>query len=87
MSTSVNDLIASNPERLVGLKQVVRGISAGTVWCVIVSMDSEEFVKQQISDAVGNQQIAVRYFDNMSKLGALVGIDVSASVVGLVRHN
>lgn len=85
MSTSVNELIASNPDRLVGLKQVLRGISEGNVWCVIVSLDSDDFVKQRVLEAVGNAKISVKYFDNKSKLGSLVGIDVAAAVVGLVR--
>lgn len=85
MSTSVNELIASNPDRLVGLKQVLRGISEGNVWCVIVSLDSDNFVKQRVLEAVGNSRISVKYFDNKSKLGSMVGIDVAAAVVGLVR--
>ena len=85
MSTSVNELIASNPQRLVGLKQVLRGISMGNVWCVIVSLDSDDFVKRQVLEAVGNSKICVKYFDNKSKLGSMVGIDVAAAVVGLVR--
>ena len=85
MSTSVNELIASNPDRLVGLKQVLRGISEGNVWCVIVSLDSDDFVKQRVLEAVGNSKICVKYFDNKSKLGSMVGIDVAAAVVGLVR--
>lgn len=84
MSTSISELIASNPDRLVGLKQVLRGIAEGNVWCVIVSLDSDDFVKQQVLTAVGNSKISVKYFDNKSKLGRLVGIDVSAAVVGLV---
>jgi len=84
VSTSISELIASNPQRLVGLKQVLRGIAEGNVWCVIMSLDSDDFVKQKVLDAVGNSKICVKYFDNKSKLGALVGIDVSAAVVGLV---
>lgn len=84
MSTSVSELIASNPQRLVGLRQVLRGIAEGNVWCVIVSLDSDDFVKQQVLEAVGNARIGVKYFDNKSKLGSLVGIDVPAAVVGLV---
>lgn len=84
MSTSIKDLIASNPDRLVGLRQVLRGIAEGNVWCVIVSLDSDDFVKRQVLDAVGNANVSVKYFDNKSKLGSMVGIDVPAAVVGLV---
>lgn len=83
MATSVNDLIANNPARLVGLKQVVRGISEGIVWCVIVSLDSDDFVKQRVEAAIGDRRIGIKYFDNKKKLGQMVGIDVAASVVGL----
>ena len=83
MATSIVQLIANNPTRLVGLKQVVRGISEGIVWCVIVSLDSDDFVKQRVQAAIGDRRVGVKYFDNKEKLGALVGIDVAASVVGL----
>ena len=83
MATSIVQLIANNPTRLVGLKQVVRGISEGIVWCVIVALDSDDFVKQRVTDAVGDRRVSIRYFDSKAKLGAMVGIDVSAAVVGL----
>lgn len=85
MSTSVNELIAGNPDRLVGLREVIRGIAEDNVWCVIVSLDSDDFVKRRVENAIGTKKIAVRYFDNKSKLGAMVGIEVPAAVVGLVR--
>ena len=84
MATSIVQLIANNPTRLVGLKQVVRGISEGIVWCVIVASDSDEFVLQRIRDAIGDRKVSVKTIDSKSKLGALAGIEVAASVVGLV---
>lgn len=86
MSTSISELIASNPNRLVGLKQVVRGIAEGNVWCVIVSLDSDEFVKQAVLEAIGSAKISLKYYDNKSLLGKMVGIDVPAAVVGLVSR-
>ena len=83
MATSIDELIASNPHRLVGLKQVVRGISEGMVWCVIVSQDSDAFVLQRVMAAIEGRRVGIRYCASKAQLGAAVGIDVAASVVGL----
>ena len=83
MATSIDELIANNPARLVGLKQVVRGISEGIVWCVIVSQDSDDFVLQRVMAACEGRRVSIRYCASKAQLGVAVGIDVAASVVGL----
>ena len=85
MSTSVNELIASNPDRLVGLKQVLRGITDGTIWCVIVSSDCEEFIKTKLRKDARGKEVEFKKGPEMTVLGRKVGIDVGAAVVGLVR--
>jgi ribosomal protein L7Ae-like RNA K-turn-binding protein len=50
-------------------------------------LDCDDFVKQKVEEAIGNRQIGLKYFDTKSKLGALVGIEVPAAVVGLRRHD
>ena len=85
MAEDYKSLIDNSPKKFVGLKQVLRGITDGTVWCVIVSSDCEEFIKERLHEAAAGREIAFREGPEMSELGRVVKIDVGAAVVGLVR--
>ena len=85
MAEDYKSLIDNSPKRFVGLKQVLRGITDGTVWCVIVSSDCEEFIKERLHEESLGKEIEFRKGPEMSELGRTVKIDVGAAVVGLVR--
>ncbi len=85
MTGDYNSLIDNSPKRFVGLKQVLRGITDGTVWCVIVSSDCEEFIKARLRDEARNRDVELVKGPSMADLGRKVQIDVGAAVVGLVR--
>ncbi len=88
MNTKIKSLIDGNLSRLVGLKQVLKGIIDDSVWCVILSSDSDDFIKAQIAEnAVGKSGLTIEYIDSKADLGSLVGIDVPAAVVGLVKES
>ena len=85
MTGDYNSLLDNSPKRFVGLKQVLRGITDGTVWCVIVSSDCEEFIKSRLREQVVGKSVEFRKGPEMSELGRMMRIDVGAAVVGLVR--
>ena len=85
MTGEYSSLIDNSPKRFVGLKQVLRGITDGTVWCVIVSSDCEEFIKARLYDEARGKEVEFKKGPEMAALGKKVGIDVGAAVVGLVR--
>ena len=85
MAGEYSNLIDNSPKKFVGLKQVLRGITDGTVWCVIVSSDCEEFIKARLKDEARGKDVEFKKGPEMSVLGQKVGIDVGAAVVGLVR--
>ena len=85
MTGEYDALIDNSPNRFVGLKQVLRGITDGTVWCVIVSSDCEEFIKAKLREASHGKEVEFKKGPEMTVLGRKVGIDVGAAVVGLVR--
>lgn len=88
MNTKIKSLIEDNPLRLVGLKQVSKGIIDDKLWCVILSSDSDDFIKQQIADSAKPKSgLTIEYIDSKEDLGKLVGIDVPAAVVGLVKKS
>ena len=85
MTGEYDSLIDNSPKKFVGLKQVLRGITDGTVWCVIVSSDCEEFIKAKLREASHGKEVEFKKGPEMTVLGRKVGIDVGAAVVGLVR--
>ncbi|NCA67787.1 MAG: hypothetical protein EOM87_06980 [Clostridia bacterium] len=86
MHTKIKKMIDDNPSRVVGLKQVLKGIIDDTIWCVIVSSDSDEFIKSRIAESVKEKAaVLVENIDSKEALGGLVGIDVPAAVVGLIK--
>ena len=85
MTGDYNKLIDNSPKRFVGLKQVLRGITDGTVWCVIVSSDCEEFIKARLREEARDKKVELVKGPSMADLGLKVDIDVGAAVVGLVR--
>ena len=85
MAEDYNSLLDNSPKKLVGLKQVLRGITDGTVWCVIVSSDCEEFIKERLKKEAHGKEVSFEKGPQMAELGAKVNIDVGAAVVGLLR--
>ena len=85
MADDYKKLIDNSSKKLVGLKQVLRGITDGTVWCVIVSSDCEEFIRERLREGSVGREIEFRKGPAMADLGRTMKIDVGAAVVGLVR--
>ena len=85
MADDYKKLIDNSPKKLVGLKQVLRGITDGTVWCVIVSSDCEEFIKDRLRGEAAGKTVEFQKGPEMAELGRMMRIDVGAAVVGLVR--
>jgi len=85
MTEDYKSLMDNSPNKLVGLKQVLRGVTDGTVWCVIVSSDCEEFIKRTLKDAAAGKSVLWKSCPTMAELGKAARIDVGAAVVGLVR--
>ena len=85
MAEDYKALIENSPKKFVGLKQVLRGITDGVVWCVILSSDCEEFIKKAVREAAHGKKIAFKSAPTMAELGKAAKIDVGAAVVGLIK--
>ena len=85
MTEDYKSLMDNSPKKLVGLKQVLRGVTDGTLWCVIVSSDCEDFIKRAVRDAIADRDVLLKSGPTMAELGKAAAIDVGAAVVGLVR--
>ena len=78
-------LKAAGSRKVVGTKQVLRGIKAGTVSRVYVCSDADTFIYQQVvrnAEAAGIPCVRVA---SMKELGMICGVSVSAAAAGLLK--
>lgn len=71
--------------KVVGSKQVLKGISDGTVRCVIVATDADADLRKRIVAAANAKGVKVEKLPSKRQLGEIAGVEVAAAVVGLLR--
>lgn len=71
--------------KVVGSKQVLKGISNSTVRCVIVALDADAEIKKKIIAQARANGVQIVYVASKKRLGEQAGVDVSATVVGIVE--
>lgn len=71
--------------KVVGSKQVLKGISDGTVRCVIVASDADADLKKKIVAAANARGVKVERVPSKRQLGEAAGVEVGAAVVGLIK--
>lgn len=69
--------------KVVGTKQVLRGLSEGTVGCVIVAEDTERALRDRVVGAAEAAGVPVLFAPSMAWLGNVAGIEVGAAAVGI----
>lgn len=82
---SVQEALKDGSRRVVGTRQVLRAIAAGTLAHVYVARDADPFVTRPVVDACEKNGVRFTEVDTMSMLGQVAGIDVKASVAGVKR--
>ncbi len=73
-----------NPSKVVGSKQVLKGLSEGAVRCVIVAADADAELKKRLEAAASAEKVPVRYVPTRRRLGELVGVEVPTAAVGIL---
>ena len=77
--------LLTSSSKVVGMKQVLRGISEDKVRCVIISEDAEDNLRLKVIAACNGKGIRFYNAPSMKWLGEEVGIDVGATTVGLLE--
>ena len=72
-------------KKLVGCRQVLRGLSEGTVRCVVVSEDADGKIKSHLVKTAMENHVKVLHAPSMEWLGRNAGIDVGAATVGFLK--
>ena len=78
------EMLRSGAAKVVGTKQVVRGLKAGTVSRVYVANDSDTFIYQEVTRAAEAAGVPCVREESMRELGILCGIDVSTAAAGIL---
>ena len=75
----------TNSSKVVGSKQVLKGISDSTVRCVIVASDADAQIKKRIVAQAKANGVEIVYVASKKRLGESAGVEVSAAAVGIVE--
>lgn len=71
--------------RIVGARQVLRAIASRTLAHVYIARDADPFVTRPVMDACEKNGVRFTEVESMAALGAQSGIDVKASVAGVLK--
>lgn len=63
----------------------MKGISDGTVRCVIIASDADAELKRNIVVAAQLKRTDITFVPSKKRLGELAGVEVATAVVGLTR--
>lgn len=82
---SAMEMLRSGGRKVVGTKQVLRALKAGTVSRVYVGNDADTFIYQQIVRAAEDARVPCVRVPSMKELGMVCGVDVSTAAAGLLK--
>jgi len=78
----IEDIINS-PNRVVGYKQVMRGLKEMTVTAVVLADDTDKSMRTEIIKACKERGVKVAGVKNKAELGKLCGINVGCAVAAI----
>ena len=71
-------------KKTIGIKQTTKAVEKGTVKKIYIAEDAEPHVTDKLKYLCKNKKVQVIYVEDMKGLGKACGIDVGASVVGIL---
>ena len=77
--------LKNSVSRVVGTKQVLRGLKSGTLAKVYVANDADTFLYQRIVRATESAGVLVVRVPTMKELGLLCGVEVASAAAGIAR--
>ena len=79
------EALKNSVNRVVGTKQVLRGLKSGTLAKVYVANDADTFLYQRIVTAAESAGVTVVRVPTMKELGLLCGVEVASAAAGIAR--
>ncbi len=77
------EALKTSTNRVVGTKQVLRALKAGTLRRVYVANDADTFLFQRVILAAEAARVPVTRVPTMKELGQACGVDIGAAAAGL----
>ena len=78
-------LKAAGSRKVVGTKQVLRALKAGTVAKVYVCSDADTFIYQQVVRGAEDAGVPCVRVPSMKELGMVCGVDVPTAAAGILK--
>ncbi|MDR1905433.1 MAG: ribosomal L7Ae/L30e/S12e/Gadd45 family protein [Clostridiales bacterium] len=78
--------LLKNSLKLVGLRQVEKGLIKGALRCVIAAFDAGEPYRTRIAALCAGYRVDFVDGPSMKELGCLCGIEIGAGVVGILKE-
>ena len=79
------ELLSDASRRVVGARQVLRAVAAGSVERVYVARDADPFITQPVVNACEKSGVRFEEVGTMQQLGKDCGIGVKAAVAGILK--
>ena len=83
MEPSIIKLLSE--KKVIGLRQVNRGIKENQIRCVLIADDTECNIRLELVKTCRNARIPVTRVPSKSELGRTLGIEVDCSTVGILK--
>ena len=78
-------LKTAGSRKVVGTKQVIRALKAGTVSRVYVCSDADTFIYQQVVRAAEEAHVPCVRVETMKELGIVCGVEVPAAAAAVLK--
>ncbi len=79
-------VLLERSSKVVGTKQVLRGLSEGTVGCVIVAEDADRILTDKVVGSAESAGVPVMRVPTMAWLGEACGIEVGAAAAAVMKR-
>ena len=79
------EMLKAGGRKVVGTKQVIRALKAGTVSRVYAASDADTFIYQQVVRTAEEAGIPCVKAASMKELGMICGVDVPTAAAGLLK--
>ena len=80
------EMLKAGGRKVVGTKQVLRALKAGTVSRVYAANDADTFIYQQVVRSAEDAGIPCVRVASMKELGMICGVDVPTAAAGILRN-
>ena len=82
----LDDSLKRAKQKTVGLKQTQRALEKGDVRRVYLAGDADAYVIRPVLEFCQRLNVEIVHVDSMAELGKACGIEVGASVVGVLEE-